>query len=179
VDESVKPRGYEGPIRQLATMGLGRENPTLSLTNHLEETVRNVTSRNVGRISVEDCLCISVNFFHLDGLVCEVRLYVDLVATMTVLANGSYRWLCKQLRGYDTSAPKQLYCSFVETGGVIIITDDAINVRFDKRSHEPILREAELDREPVLMPWLGIRRLMFAFAQTSALWTHVTSFYGP
>jgi hypothetical protein len=38
---------------------------------------------------------------------------------MTVLANGCYRWLAKQLRGFDTAAPKQLYRKFVETGGVV------------------------------------------------------------
>jgi len=167
-DEIVKLRGYEGPIRQLATMGLGREKPTLFLTNHLEETARNVIIRYAGRNRVEDGLGISVNFFHLDCLASEVRLNVDLDATMTVLANGCYRWLGKQLRGYEKAAPKQLYRRFVETGGVIKITDDAIIVRFDKRSHNPILREAALDRQPVPIPWLGNRRLEFAFAQTSA-----------
>jgi hypothetical protein len=29
-----------------------------------------------------------------------VRLNVDLDATLTVLANGCYRWLTKQLRGF-------------------------------------------------------------------------------
>jgi len=149
-------------------MGLGREKPTLFLTNHLEETARNVIIRYAGRNRVEDGLGISVNFFHLDCLASEVRLNVDLDATMTVLANGCYRWLGKQLRGYEKAAPKQLYRRFVETGGVIKITDDAIIVRFDKRSHNPILREAALDRQPVPIPWLGNRRLEFAFAQTSA-----------
>jgi hypothetical protein len=50
---------------------------------------------------VEDGLGISVNFFHLDCLASEVRLNVDLDATLTVLASGCYRWLGKQLRGYE------------------------------------------------------------------------------
>jgi hypothetical protein len=66
---------------------------------------------------VEDGLGISVNFFHLDCLASEVRLNVDLDATLTVLANGCYRWLARRLRGYEKAAPKQLYRRFVETGG--------------------------------------------------------------
>ena len=86
---------------------------------------------------------------------------------MIVLANGCYRWLGRQLRGYEKAAPKQLYRRFVETGGVIKITDDKTIVQFDKRSHNPILREAALDREPVRIPWLGNRRLEFVFSPTS------------
>ena len=52
---------------------------------------------------------------------------------MTVLANGCYRWLAKQLRGFDTAAPKQLYRKFVETAGVVDIQPERIVVRFDKR----------------------------------------------
>jgi hypothetical protein len=76
-----------------------------------------------------------------------VRLNVDLDATLTVIANGCYRWLATQLRGFDKAAPKQLYRRFVETGGTVRIENDQIVVTFDRRSHNPILREATLDRE--------------------------------
>jgi hypothetical protein len=163
VDETVALRGYEGPIRQLAVEGLGHQKPTLFLSNHFEETARNLIIRYAGRNGVEDGLGISVNFFHLDCLASEVRLNVDLDAAMTVLANGCYRWLGKQLRGYEKAAPKQLYRCFVETGGIVKTTAETIIVHFDKRSHNPILREAALDRESVPIPWLGGRRLQFVF----------------
>src|SRR5208283_557155 len=168
LDEEVRLRDYDQLVRQVAVTGLGRDTPTLFLTNNKTETAREIVIRYAGRNRVEDSLGSSVNFFHLDCLASEVRLNVDLDATMTVLANGCYRWLGKQLRGYEKAAPKQLYRRFVETGGVIKITDDAIIVQFDKRSHNPILREAALDPEPVPIPWLGNRRLEFAFEQTSA-----------
>jgi hypothetical protein len=163
VDEVVRLRGYEGAIRQLAVDGLGRENPTLFLSNHLGETARNLVIRYAGRNRAEDGLGISVNFFHLDCLASEVRLNVDLDATLTVLANGCYRWLGKQLRGYEKAAPKQLYRLFVATQGVIIVTDDELIVRFERRSHNPVLREAALDRECIPVPWLNGRRLRFTF----------------
>ena len=112
---------------------------------------------------MEDGLGISVNFFHLDCLASEVRLNVDLDATLTVLANGCYRWLGKQLRGYEKAAPKQLYRLFVATQGFIEVTPDELIVRFERRSHNPILREAALDRERAAIPWLGGRRIRFAF----------------
>jgi hypothetical protein len=82
---------------------------------------------------------------------------------MTVIANGCYRWLASQLRGYQKAAPKQLYRRFVETGGTVLIQGDRITVTLERRSHNPVLREAVLDREQTPIPWLGNRRLVFAF----------------
>jgi hypothetical protein len=163
VDEAIRLPGYEGSIRQLAVDGLGREQPTLFLTNHLEETARSLIIRYAGRNGVEDGLGTGVNFFHLDCLASEVRLNVDLDAALTVLANGCYRWLAHQLRGFDKSAPKQTYRRFVETGGQVEMQADRILVRFDKRSHNPILRESELDKGCPPIPWLGDRPVAFAY----------------
>jgi hypothetical protein len=163
VDERVKLPGYDGQIRQIAVTGLGREQPTLFLSNNEQETARSVIIRYAGRNRVEDALGISVNFFHLDCLASEVRLNVDLDATLTVLANGCYRWLAKQLRGFENAAPKQLYRKFVETSGTIEIEQDRIVVRFDKRSHNPILREAALDQPNQKIPWLQNLPVVFQY----------------
>ena len=164
LDESVRLRGYEGPARQIAVAGLGRDQPTLFLTNHFQETPRQLIIRYAGRNRVEDGLGISVNFFHLDCLASEVRLNVDLDASLTVVANGCYRWLASRLRGYEKAAPKQLYRRFVETSGRVEIQDERIVVHFDKRSHNPILREAALDREPTPIPWLDDLPIAFTFS---------------
>jgi hypothetical protein len=164
VDETIKLRGYEGPIRQIAVDGLGRQKPTLFLTNHTRETARDLVIRYAGRNRVEDGLGISVNFFHLDCLASEVRLNVDLDAVLTVLANGCYRWLGTRLRGYEKAAPKQLYRLFVETGGAVRLGGEEIVIRFERRSHTPLLREAALDHKAEPIPWLGGRRVQFAFA---------------
>jgi hypothetical protein len=163
LDETTTLRDYEGPIRQIAVDGLGREKPTLFLSNNFQETARNLIIRYAGRNRVEDGLGISVNFFHLDCLASEVRLNVDLDAAMTVLANGCYRWLGKQLRGFEKAAPKQLYRRFVETGGTIQTTDKNVIIHFDKRCHNPILREACLDQNLTRIPWLGNKRIQFHF----------------
>jgi len=130
---------------------------------NVEEKARSVISRYAGRNRVEDGLGTAVNFFHLDCLASEVRLNVDLDTVMTVLANGCYRWLGRQLRGFEKAAPKQLYRRFVETAGTVVTEANRIVVQFDRRCHNPILREAALDREAAPIPWLGNRRIRFAF----------------
>jgi hypothetical protein len=62
-----------------------------------------------------------------------------------VLAYGCYRWLAGKLKGFDKAKPKQLYRRFVETGGLVEVQADKIVVHFDKRYHNPLLREATLD----------------------------------
>jgi hypothetical protein len=163
IDEMIRLPGYDGAIRQLAVDGLGREQPTLFVSNDLVETARSLVIRYAGRNAVEDGLGTSVNFFHLDCLASEVRLNVDLDATLTVLANGCYRWLAHHLHGFDKSAPKKVYRKFVETGGQVEVQSDRILVRFDKRSHNPILREAELDKGCPPIPWLGDRPVSFVY----------------
>lgn len=164
VDEEVRLRGYEGAIRQVAIDGLGNEQPTLLLSNNKEETARNLVIRYAGRNRVEDGLGSAVNFFHLDCLASEVRLNVDLDSAMTVLANGCYRWLGRQLKGYEKAHAKQLYRCFVETAGVVQTTDEQIVVSLDRRSHNPILREAALDQNSCDIPWLQNRRVRFVYS---------------
>ena len=159
----MRVRDYPESLRQLAVAGLGREEPTLCLSNNFGVTGRDVITRYAGRNGVEDSLGISVNFFHLDCLASEVRLNVDLDVALTVLAHGCYRWLASRLRGFDKAKPKQLYRRFVETGGVVEVEANRVVVRFDKRSHNPILREAALDKDCPPIPWLHDRRLAFEY----------------
>lgn len=165
VDERVKLPGYKGEVRHIPVRGLGRENPTLFLSNNFERTPRELVTNYARRNGVEDALGSSVNFFHLDCLSSEVRLNVDFDTVLTVLANGCYRWLASQLLGFDQAKPKMLYRKFVETSGAAQIEgDDRIVIYFDRRSHNPILREAQLDKARPPIPWLGDRRLEFVYA---------------
>jgi hypothetical protein len=163
VDETTRLRDYPGSIRQLAVAGLGREEPTLCLSNNFETSARDVITRYAGRNSVEDALGISVNFFHLDCLASEVRLNVDLDVALTVLANGCYRWLATRLHGFNKAKPKQLFRRFVETSGVVEVQAERIIVHFDKRCHNPILREAALDQEGPGIPWLRNLPVVFEY----------------
>jgi hypothetical protein len=164
VEEWIKLPRYEGTLRQVAVDGLGRKRFTLFVTNNSKITARDLIVRYASRNAVEDSLGISVNFFHLDCLASEVRLNVDVDVAMTVVGNGCYRWLASRLRGFEKAKPKDLYRKFVETGGRVEIGEEAIKVQFDRRSHNPILREATLDQPSQSIPWLGGRRIIFSYS---------------
>ncbi len=164
LDETVSVREYEGELRQIAVTGLGREQPTLFLTNHPDALPRAMITEYARRNRIEDGLGTNVNFFHLDCLSSEVRLNVDLDVTLTVIANGCYRWLAHQLKGFEKAKPKQLYRKFIETGGQIEVAPGRkLLITFDRRCHNPILREAGLDRDCPAIPWLQNHRLEFQY----------------
>ena len=163
VEETIRLRDYDATIRQVAVDGLGREQPTLLLSNDFDETARSLVVRYAGRNRVEDGLGQCVNFFHLDCLSSEVPLHVDLDAALTVLANGCYRWLARQLQSFDKATAKQLYRKFVETAGVVEVQAEQIVVHVDKRAHNPILRAAALGSTDLPVPWLQNRPVVFEF----------------
>jgi hypothetical protein len=164
LDDEVSLSGYEGPVRQLAVRGLGREQPTLFLTNSFDARPREVVTNYARRNGIEDGLGTNVNFFHMDCLSSEVRLNVDLDVTLTVIAHGCYRWLAQQLKGFAQAKPKLLYRKFVETGGQVEVgSNQTLRVTFDRRCHNPILREAALDQDSPRIPWLKNHRLEFGY----------------
>lgn len=164
LDEIIRLGDYDGQLRQIAVTGLGRERPTLFLTNHLTESPREIIMNYARRNGIEDGLGTNVNFFHMDNLSSEVRLNVDLDVTLTVIANSCYRWLADRLKGCQNAKPKQLSRKFIETSGEIEITPNRIlMVTLDRRCHNPILREAALDKDSPPIPWLGGYRVQFQF----------------
>jgi len=165
VDERIRLDNYVGEARQVAVRGLGHEAPTLFLSNHLEISPRELIMNYARRNGIEDSLGSSVDFFHLDCLSSEVRLNVDLDTVMTVIAHGCYRWLATRLHGFGHAKPKSVYRKFVETSGDIEIEKGRrIVVYFDRRSHNPIIREAQFDQAPIRIPWLANMTLEFAFS---------------
>lgn len=164
LEEPVRLRDYDGVLRQIAVRDLGRDQPTLFLTNHPDVSSRDAIRNYARRNGIEDGLGTNVNFFHMDSLSSEVRLNVDLDLTLTVIANGCYRWLASRLKGFDKAKPKQLSRKFVETSGEIsLLPNRILRVTFDRRSHNPILREAALDQDQPTVPWLKRHRIEFDY----------------
>jgi hypothetical protein len=163
MDERIKLNNYSGPCRQVATIGLGRTSPTLFLSNNEAVSGKEIITRYIRRNSIENEIGINVNFFHMDCLSSEVRLNVQMDVVMTVIANGCYRWLSKQLKGCEKMEPKQLYRKFIETGGHVRVEANDLVVSFERRSHNPIIAQALQGKEPVKIPWLKNKRLRFEF----------------
>ena len=164
LDERIQLEGYEGTLRQIAVTGLGREQPTLFLTNDLDASPRQMIMNYARRNGIEDGLGTNVNFFHMDNLSSEVRLNVDLDITLTVIANSCYRWLARKLKGYEHAKPKQLSRKFIETSGEIeVLPNRILQITFDRRCHNPVLREAALDKDHRRIPWLNGYHIEFDY----------------
>ena len=164
LDEKIPLDGYDGTLRQIAVTGLGREQPTLFLANHPDASPREMIMNYARRNGIEDGIGTNVNFFHMDNLSSEVRLNVDLDVTLTVIANSCYRWLASKLKGFDHAKPKQLSRKFIETSGEIeVLPNRTLKVTFDRRCHNPILREAALDKDDHHIPWLLGYRIKFDY----------------
>ena len=86
------------------------------------------------------------------------------VAEQSVTGEVSDRWLGGQLKGYEKVKPQQLFRHFVETGGLVEVGPDRIVVTLDRRSHNPILREAALDRALTPVPWLRQLPVVFCYS---------------
>jgi hypothetical protein len=84
-------------------------------------------------------------------------------STIILRRNGCYRWLASRLTGFEKAAPKQLDRRFIETAGTVTIEEDRLAITLDRRCHNPILREAALDRDPMPIPWIGGRKLVFTY----------------
>jgi hypothetical protein len=123
-------------------------------------------SRYTSRNGIEDSLGSGVNFFHLDCLANEIPLNVDLGAALTAVANGCHRWLASKLDGFTEAKPKRLSRKIIETGGTVRVTEGQIHVHFQKRTHNPIVRQAGLDAKTGAIPWAGGKTLRFTDAGT-------------
>jgi len=164
IDDEVKLRNYEGLCRQIAVTGLSRAQPTLFITNNKDITGREIIQRYISRNYIENELGININFFHMDCLSSEIRLNVNLDVVLTVVANGCYRWLAKNLKGCEKMEPKQLYRKVIETGGYVINQGNEIIIQLDRRSHMPIVKQALLDKLNPNIPWLNGKKLRFEFS---------------
>ncbi|MGH2691672.1 MAG: hypothetical protein ACRDHM_04135 [Actinomycetota bacterium] len=161
-DEDVMLSAYPGPIRQLVVRGLGREAPTILITNDRSSSPKQLIERYARRMTIEQRLAESIRSFHLDALAGAVPLNVDLDVVLSVLAGAVCASLRRRLSGYHTATPDTLQRRFLSTGGAILNRGGTIIVRLDRRTYPPVLRSADIPE--VAVPWWGGRRLRLEYA---------------
>jgi hypothetical protein len=161
VDEQTTLSAYPATIRQLIVRGLGREAPTVIITNNQTRTAKQVIERYARRMSIEQRLAESIRSFHVDALTGAVPLNIDLDVALTVLAGAVCASLRRRLTGYHHATPDTLQRRFLSTSGVILNHQHTITVRLNRRTYSPVLRQADLPH--VKVPWWGGRTLRFEF----------------
>jgi len=162
-DRSVTLTSYPGTVRQLVVTGLGRDQPTVIITNDHDLTIRAIITQYARRMTIEQRLAEIIRSFCADALSSTVNLNVDLDVVLAVLAQALTAALRARLPGYATATPDTIQRRFLETPGQIITNGDAATVRLDRRAFSPVLRSADLPpATPV--PWWGGRLIRYQFA---------------
>jgi transposase-like protein len=163
-DKAVRLTSYPGTVRQLVVTGLGRDAPTVIITNEHQATVRNLISQYARRMTIEQRLAEIIRAFCGDALSSTVNLNVDLDIMLCVLAQALLAAFRARLgAGYAAATPDTLQRRFLDSSGTISLSGDAITVRIDRRAYSPVLRQASLPPDTAV-PWWHGRRLHFEFS---------------
>src|SRR5512132_2538782 len=149
---AVHLTSYPATVRQLIVTGLGRQAPTITITNDHQRSPKALIQRYARRMTIEQRLAEIIRAFHTDALSSTVNLNVDLDVMLAVLAQALLAALRTRLPGYATAIPDILQRRFLETPGTIITTDQVITVRLERRAYAPVLRQANLPPSTTV-PW--------------------------
>ena len=162
-ESRIRMKGYDGYLRQIAVMDLGRELPTLIITNHMHSSVKTLLTRYAQRMVIENAIADGVHFFHLDALCSSLRIEVDFGVLLTVVGDNLYHNFARKLRGFEGATAKKIYRKFIDSSGSIAIGKKEIVVSFRRRAHTPLLLEAGFDERTVRVPWLDGYTVRFRF----------------
>src|SRR5580704_5512325 len=125
-DPAVTLTSYPGTVRQLIVTGLGREQPTVIITNDTGIKTRALISQYARRMTIEQRLAEIIQAFCADALSSTVNLNVDLDVVLCVLAQALLAAFRTRLGpGYATATPDTLQRRFLDTSGTITTDGDA------------------------------------------------------
>src|SRR6266571_1985425 len=156
-------KGIDNRVRQIAVRNIGRDEPTLIITNALTTPAKDLFARYAERMTIENELDAYISGFHLDALTSGLPLNVDLDTTLTVVAGNLYRILARTLPRYETATPDKIWRHFLDATGTLNVTNDAITVNLNLRTYHPVLIDAGFADLDLPIPWLNNRHLRFGF----------------
>jgi transposase len=150
-------------FRQLAVR-LGRDQPTLILTNQQNLTPKQLIERYGQRWGIENQLAEQIRAFHLDSLCSQVPLAVDFDVALTILADIIYRRFARRLHtAYRHQTPDTIRDYLIDGIGELRFTPDNIDVRLRRRTHTPALLDAGYEGRHIEVPWWSGRTLSYSF----------------
>jgi hypothetical protein len=120
--------------------------------------------RYARRMIIENSIADSIDFFHMDALSSAVAMKVDCDLQLTLMASSLYRLLATDIgNGYQTTKSRHIFRDFVDATAHVTIGNQEIQVRFQKRAHNPYLTGAGFAKKQTVVPWLGKKRLSLVF----------------
>jgi hypothetical protein len=162
-DPAVTLTSYPGTVRQLIVTGLGRDAPTVIITNDDHIKTRALVTQYARRMTIEQRLAEIIQAFSADALSSTVNLNVDLDIVLCVLAQALLAAFRNRLGpGYATATPDTIQRRFLDTPGTITSDGDTITVTLSRRAYSPVLRQSALPADTTI-PWWHNRRLRFRF----------------
>jgi transposase len=151
-------------FRQLAVKGLGRDQPTLILTNRHDLTPKQLIERYAKRWGIENQLAEQIRAFHLDSLCAQVPLAVDFDIALTILADTVYRHFAHGLHAaYRRQTPDTIRSYLIDGIGELRFDQRHIEVALRRRTHTPALLDAGYQDKRIEVPWWGGRTLSYSF----------------
>ena len=162
-ESMVNLDGYDGEIRQIVMKGNGREQPSFLVTNDLDDLPESIVLRYAQRWRVENGIAEAVKFFSLNALSSSILIKVHFDVLMTMIAHALYHFMSQKLRGFEDCSAATIFRQFINMSAEILIRGEVITVKFPRRSHNPIIKAAQLDKNATSISWLGNKRLQFEF----------------
>ena len=142
-------------------MDLGHQEPTLLLTNQLRRSAPKLITRYARRMLIENNIQDGVDFFHMDALSSAVAMKVNCDLQLTLMGSSLYRLLGAEIgAGYQAAKSRHLFRDFIDATARVSISEKNIEVRFQKRAHNPLLIATGFDKIDIPVPWLGHKRLI-------------------
>jgi hypothetical protein len=164
LDRQITLKDYAGPLRQLTIAELGHEDPTLLLTNQLNRTASRLIGRYAQRMLIENNIEDGIDFFHMDALSSAVAMKVNCDLQLTLMASSLYRLLARRVaNGYEAAKSRHLFMDLIDATADIMMTGGQVEVKFQKRAHNPLLVAAGFGTTDVVIPWLGGKQLRLVF----------------
>lgn len=162
-EDMIKLTDITGKVRQIAVKNIGRDEPTLLISNDLTTAGKNLFARYAEQMMAGNELDAYIGGFHLDALTSGVPLNVDLDTTLTVVAGNLYRLLALKLSRYEKATPGTLWRDFLDATGTLHITQNDVTCALTLRSHHPVLIDAGFADLETPIPWWDGRPLRFRF----------------
>ena len=162
-EDTVTLKGISAPTRQIAIKNIGRDEPTLLITNDHPAPAKDLFARYAERMLIENELDACISGFSLNALSSAVSLNVDLDTTLTVVAGNLYRLLARNLPRYARATPDTIWRHFLNDTGTLKITPGSVTADLTLRSHHPVLINAGFADLELPIPWWDGRPLRFRF----------------